>query len=125
MVYGYISPKVGRFNGLHNRSKVKCWLYLQYIKSQGRPGVTIREIWMNTGVPYRTLDSSLNKWWSWGRISKHLLKEPAPDGSKHIWSITSFGIKYLNETVPVDFYNECVREVQQQMTRISRYRKNL
>ena len=106
--YGY---QISSFTGLHNRSKVKCWLYLQYIKSKGKPGSTIRDIHLNTGIPIRTLESSLNKWWSWQRIHKHLLPEPADDGCRHLWSIASSGIKYLSDTVPVDFYNECVQEL--------------
>ena len=103
----------GRFIGKRNRSKVKCWIYLQYLKEIGSKGATVNNIADNTGIPLRTLDSSLNKWWSWGRINKKLLDKPASDGNKHIWSITAFGIRYLQETVPVDFYNECIIEIKE------------
>ena len=109
MVYSSVY-KVGNFSGSHNKSKVKCWLFLQYIDRTWTRGATIKEINFFTGIPIRTLDSSLNKWWSWQRIHKHLLKEPAPDGSNHLWSITAFGIKYL-DAVPIDFHNECILEI--------------
>jgi hypothetical protein len=102
---------IGRFIGLRNRSKVKTWIYLQYLKDNNKRGATIREIHNFTGVPLRTLENSLNKWWSWNRLHKHLLDKPAPDGSKYLWSIAASGSKYLTDTVPVGFNNECVTEI--------------
>jgi hypothetical protein len=102
----------GHFIGKRNRTKAKVWLWLEYLADNGYGGATINQIHQATGVSLLTLRRSMDKWWSWGRIHKKLLRYPLSDGSTCIYSISATGRKYLNEVVPVHFYNDCVDEIQ-------------
>ena len=103
--------RIANFNGLHNKSKVKVWLYLAELAERGSGYVTINQIHHNTGVSLFTLRKSMDKWWSWGRLSKKIQNTPLPDRSTCQYRITAFGKQYLDDVVPISFYNQCVEEI--------------
>jgi len=103
--------RFANFTGSHNKSKVKVWLYLAEMSERSSGYFTINQIHNATGVPIFTLRKSLPIWWSWGRLSKKVMPTPLPDGSTCQYRITAFGRKYLDDIVPVFFYNECVEEI--------------
>lgn len=110
----YRSYRLANFNGRHNRSKVKVWLYLASLEDRGiKQGVTINKIWKDTGVPISTLRTRIDVWWSWGRIKKHLLPSHLGDGSYVLYRISTFGRQYLNYVVPPDVIEECIEEIKQ------------
>lgn len=121
MIYPY---KLANFNGRSNRSKVKTWWYLAYLEAHGVQGASINRLHNATGVPLATLRVRLDIWWSWGRVSKKLLKEPLPDGSTVIYRITAFGKKYL-DIVPEDVLAECIEEIEQHQEEVRRMRAEL
>ena len=104
-------PGMANFNGKHNRSKVKVWMYLSSIKNTGKKGATLNEIHEKTGVPIFTLRKSMSKWWSWQRVHKIKLVKPLIDGSKDIYSLSATGQRYLNGVVPDGFFEECKQEI--------------
>ena len=103
--------RLANFTGLHNKSKVKVWLYLAELAERGSGYASINQIHCATGVPLFTLRKSMDKWWSWGRLSKKVLPTSLPDGSTCLYRITAFGRQYLDYVVPVSFHNQCVEEI--------------
>lgn len=105
--------RIASFNGRANRSKIKAWAYLASVKAKGQSGASINQIHESTGVPLGTLRQHMDKWWSWGRISKRLLPKRLWDGSTCLYSITPFGLEYLEKVVPDDVWQDCLDEIKE------------
>jgi len=68
--------RIATFKGKHNRSKSKVLLLLYHVKHhQGdSSGRTARWLFINSGVPYSSLQSRLGTWTKWGYLTRYTSK---------------------------------------------------
>ena|GEM_PF-1528161 len=71
-----MKPRRATFRGKHNRSKSKVFLLLYHVRHhQGDTnGRTARWIYINSGVPYSSLQARLGKWTEWGYLTRYTAK---------------------------------------------------
>ena len=68
--------RIATFKGKHNRSKSKVLLLLYHVKhhQEDTSGRTARWLYINSGVPYSSLQSRLGQWAKWGYVTRHTSK---------------------------------------------------
>ncbi len=104
-------PHEAHFEGKHNASKAKVLIYLEYRYRKGfYHGMTAQQLHDATGVNFNYLKSRLTYWYHIGYLKRGVI-EREKGRSLYTYRIDDRGIRFVYERIPLDRYNDFVREI--------------
>ncbi len=98
-------PNIATFRGSHNRSKSLVLLLLLDRRARGLPGLGVKALASNTGVPYNSLRALLGNWVKWGYLTRKVSKSNT-DLPIYSYSIATRGEHFVKERIPRDKLSE-------------------
>jgi hypothetical protein len=104
-------PHEAHFQEKHNASKAKTLIYLHYLHRKGHhSGKTAKQIHDATGVSFGYLKSRLNFWYRIHYLRRNAI-DPGKGRSLFVYRVDERGIRFVDERIPPDRYDDYVREI--------------
>jgi predicted ArsR family transcriptional regulator len=104
-------PHEAHFQGIHNASKAKVLIYLHFLHRKGHhSGKTAKQLHDATGVSFEYLKSRLTFWHHIEYLRRSVI-DPGKGRPLFAYRINDRGIRFVDERIPPDRYDDYVREI--------------